>query len=146
MYALTEAWQRRPENDVRAVLDRSARFLVSISIAPIPGHNDMLGIWSLPEITYSGKPPQVKLGGVGLGLAALVSTEKILPGTIPLGDLRKLGHFILYMQNQDGSFFTKYIPYEGIALIPCSIPVCPSTFTTSPSRRPPKIDIFLSYQ
>lgn len=113
MYALAQAWQQQPDNDVHAALDRSARFLVSNCIAPIPGHENMLGIWSLPEITYSDKPPLVKLGGVGLGLTALISTEKIIPGTISIDDLRKLGRFILYMQNQNGSFFTKYIPSEG---------------------------------
>lgn len=113
MYALAQAWQQQPDNDVRAALDRSARFLVSNCIAPIPDHENMLGVWSLPEITNSNKPLQIKLGGVGLGLAALISTEKIIPGTIPLTDLRKLGRFILYMQNKNGGFFTKYIPSKG---------------------------------
>ncbi len=113
MYALTQAWQQTPDKEIEATLDRSAQFLISNCVAPIPGHKNMLGIWSLPEITGSNSPPQIKLGGAGLGLAALVSTEKILPGTISLGDLKKIGRFILFMQNRDGSFVTKFTPSEG---------------------------------
>ena len=113
MYALTQAWQQKPDENIKATLSRSVRFLIANCIAPIPDYEKMLGIWSLSEITYSDNPPQIKLGGAGLGLAALVSTEKILPGTISLDDLRKIGRFVLFMQNQDGSFITKYVPSKG---------------------------------
>ena len=53
---------------------------------------------------------QLKLGGTGLGLVALLSMEKINPGTTDIETLRKLGEFILFLQKDDGSFYSKYVP------------------------------------
>ncbi len=113
MYALAQAYQRQPNDDVRTALIAASQFLKSRCMAPLPDSSDMLGIWSLPQVTYVDNPPQIKLGGAGLGLAALVSVEKIIPGTTSLTDLRKLGRFLLYMQKPDGSFYSKFIPSEG---------------------------------
>ena len=113
MYALAQAWKQTPVENVKNALSRSARFLIANCIAPIPGYENILGIWSLPQITYNDNPPQVKLGGAGLGLAVLVDTEEILPGTISIDNLRKIGRFLLFMQNSDGSFATRFLPAAG---------------------------------
>lgn len=113
MYALAQAYQRQPNDDVRTVLIAASQFLKSRCMAPLPGRDDMLGIWSLQQVTYANEPSQIKLGGAGLGLVALISVEKIIPGTTSLTDLRKLGQFLLYMQKPDGSFYSKFIPSEG---------------------------------
>jgi len=113
MYALAQTYQRQPDDDVRTVLIAASQFLKSRCMAPLPGRGDMLGIWSLRQVTYASEPRQIKLGGAGLGLVALVSVEKIIPGTTSLTDLRKLGRFLLYMQKPDGSFYSKFIPSEG---------------------------------
>ena len=73
----------------------------------------MLAVWSEPEVNRSGKPLQAKLGGTGLGLVALLSLENIQPGFTPLADLQALGRFTVYMQKEDGSFYSKYIPSAG---------------------------------
>lgn len=73
----------------------------------------MLAVWSEPEVNRSGKARQAKLGGTGLGLVALLSLERIQPGFTPLSDLQALEQFIVYMQKEDGSFYSKYIPSMG---------------------------------
>jgi hypothetical protein len=113
IYALAQAWQQFPDSESKAVLRRSARFLITNCIAPIPGHANMLGIWSFPELTHGHGPPKVKLGSVGLGLAALIKTKEIFPEIISLADLRKMGRFLLFMQKSDGRFATEYIPSRG---------------------------------
>ncbi|MEA3231338.1 MAG: hypothetical protein U9Q05_06250, partial [Thermodesulfobacteriota bacterium] len=113
MCALAQAYQRQPNDGVRTALIAAGQFLKSRCMAPLPGRGDMLGIWSLRQVTYTNEPRQIKLGGAGLGLVALVSVEKIIPGTTSLTDLQKLGRFLLYMQKPDGSFYSKFIPSEG---------------------------------
>ncbi len=52
------------------------------------------------------KEPTAKLGGTGL---ALIGLSNLYPeGKIDLEVLRGLGNFILYMQKDDGSFYSKY--------------------------------------
>ena len=113
MYALTQTYQRDPDDDLRAVLMSASHFLKSNCMRPLPGHREMLGIWSLRQSSYNKQAPQIKLGATGLGLVALLSMEKIIPGTTSMSDLRNLGRFLLYMQKPDGSFFSKYIPHKG---------------------------------
>jgi hypothetical protein len=97
----------------QSALRRATAFLKESAIAPLPGKKDLLAVWSHPEITHSNKPLQAKLGGTGLGLVALLSVEKRMPGTTPIEYLRKMGNFLLYMQKYDGSFYSKYIPEKG---------------------------------
>jgi len=113
IYALASYDQDYPGELTRSALKRSTRFLKETAIGSVPGRNDLLAVWSHPQITLGGKPLQAKLGGTGIGLVALLSVEKRIPGTTPLEYLRKMGEFLLYMQNSDGSFYSKYIPKKG---------------------------------
>ena len=113
IYALASYDQDYPGELTRSALKRSTRFLKETAIGSVPGRNDLLAVWSHPQITLGGKPLQAKLGGTGIGLVALLSVEKRIPGTTPLEYLRKMGEFLLYMQNSDGSFYSKYIPQKG---------------------------------
>lgn len=113
IYALTQAYQRQPDDNVGRALVAASQFLTSCCMAPVTSNNDMLGIWSLPQITHSKKSARIKLGGVGLGLAALAGVEKVIPGTTSIENLRKLGEFLIYMQKPDGSFYSYYIPSVG---------------------------------
>lgn len=95
---------------------RAAGFLKRVALQAAEndkGNDTMLAIWSHPEITHSRKPAQVKLGGVGLGLVALASVEALSPGFTSRDSLRALGEFALYLQKEDGSFYSKYIPAQG---------------------------------
>ncbi len=113
IYALAMYEQRRPDKKTRDAIGRAVRFLKKEAVAPIPGKDDLLGVWSRSPIVGRSMPNQVKLGGVGLGLAALLSAEKVKATTTPIDDLRKMGRCILFMQKTDGSFYSKYIPARG---------------------------------
>lgn len=113
IYAMSMYYEGHPDENMWAAIERTGRYLQDESILPIPGKDNMLAVWSKPEVNRSGKLLQVKLGGTGLGLVALLSIEKISPGFTPLPDLRALGQSIVHMQKEDGSFYSKYIPSMG---------------------------------
>ena len=113
LYSLGMYYESCPDEEVRDVLIRAGAFLKRECLAPIPDRDDLAAIWSPPELVMRDKPPQAKLGGTGLGLVGLLAVEKAQPGATPLEDFRKLGRFLLYLQKDDGSFYTKYIPSEG---------------------------------
>ncbi len=113
IYAMSMYHERYPDENIQSAIERAGRYLRDKSILPIQGNDNMLAIWSKPEVNGSGKPLQIKLGGTGLGLVALLSIEKISPGSTPLPDLKALGQSIVYMQKEDGSFYSKYIPSMG---------------------------------
>jgi hypothetical protein len=113
IYAMSMYHERHPDKQVRSAIERAGKYLRDESILPLPGSEDMLGVWSKPEVNHSGKPLEIKLGGTGLGLVALLSIEKISPGFTPLPKLQALGRSIVYMQKEDGSFSSKYIPSMG---------------------------------
>jgi hypothetical protein len=120
MYALCQYEGAYPYAVTLQTMKRAALFLKKAAIdpipekfAPVPMRNDLLAVWSIPAVTGSGKPVQAKLGGTALGLVALVSLEKIAPGTTPLDYLRQMGNFIVFMQKKDGSFYSKFYPHHG---------------------------------
>ena len=119
IYALACYAQHHNPKPAATAAVRAAGFLRR-SIAPlpnVPGVSDdrdpnvpMLAVWSSEAINGSGDHLQAKLGGAGLGLAALVRLERVVPGTTDMTTLRALGNFLLYMQKPDGSFYSKYFP------------------------------------
>lgn len=113
MYALASYDLAFPRKMTQNALKRSSHFLKDFAISPLSKRNDLLAVWSHPEITGSSKPLQAKLGGTGLGLLALLSVENRMPGTTSVEYLRKMGKFLLFMQKKDGSFYSKYIPEKG---------------------------------
>ncbi|MEE4379687.1 MAG: hypothetical protein V2J55_19540 [Candidatus Competibacteraceae bacterium] len=96
----------------RSALLRAGQFLQICCMGAITTHHDLLGIWSPPTVTGADRL-QLKLGGNGLGLVALLNLEAIQPGFTSKEEFLRLGRFIIYMQKPDGSFFSKYIPSQG---------------------------------
>ncbi|MFC2083500.1 hypothetical protein ACFLS9_00430 [Bacteroidota bacterium] len=113
IYAMYMYYKMFPDENIYSAIERAGRYLRDDAILPIQGEDGMSGIWSIPEVNKNSDILQVKLGGVGLGLVALISIENIQPGFTSLSDLRALGRFLVYMQKEDGSFCSKYIPSEG---------------------------------
>ncbi|MBF8275629.1 MAG: hypothetical protein HW390_702 [Candidatus Brocadiaceae bacterium] len=113
MYAMSMCYQLHPDDNMRSAVKRAGKYLRDEAIDTLPGKENMLAVLSKPHDSQGDEPLQAKLGGTGLGLAALLSLEDISPGSTPLADLRKLGQFLVYMQREDGSFSSKYIPAEG---------------------------------
>jgi len=113
IYAMSSHHPLQPDDDMLSAIERAGTYLRDESIHPISSRDDMLAVWSKPEVNRSGRPLQAKLGGTGLGLVALLSMEKIHPAFTPLSSLQALGQFIVFMQKEDGSFYSKYIPSQG---------------------------------
>ncbi len=111
LYAMAlyhEVEQRPYSHDA---IRRAAHYLHHCCLDSVNHKTDMLALWSPPELT--GKPQaslQAKLGGSGLALVALIQVENITPGLTKRETLQNLGNFIMFMQNQDGSFTSKYFP------------------------------------
>lgn len=113
IYALGLIDGDHPNPAVRGTMLRAAEWMKRTSLRPVPNEAGLLAIWSFPEINGSGDPACAKLGGTGLGLLALMSVEQIAPGTTPVEKLRSLGRFLVFMQRDDGSFYSKYTPAHG---------------------------------
>jgi len=116
MYALADYYKRKPSKERADLLVRTAGFLGNF-IGPLTQAGaDTRAILTFPGRMGSGPrgaSPFAKLGGSGLGLVALTAVESIIPGTVPLEDLRGLGHFIRFMQTPAGRFYSKYYPDKG---------------------------------
>ncbi len=113
IYAMAMYYNMYPDENILSAVMRAGAYLRDESILPISDNDNMLAVWSMPEINGSNNPLQTKLGGTGLGLVALLSIEKIKPGFTPLQKLKELGRSIVYMQKEDGSFYSRYIPSMG---------------------------------
>lgn len=111
IYSLGQYYKFHKSDTLKKAILKAADFLKRETIAPVTyGDIEMLAIWSTPELSNQVKYNQVKLGGSGLGLVSLMTAEDLSPGFTPLEELRKLGDFILFMQKENGSFYSKYIP------------------------------------
>ncbi len=113
IYALAQVYERAPDPELLMAMKRAARFMKAETLAPVPGEEGRLAIWSKHDLNNTGKPDQAKLGGAGLGLVALVSLERLAPGTTDLEELRGVARFILSMQKENGSFYSKYFAEGG---------------------------------
>ncbi len=113
IYAMRQYLDRRESTEVEDAAVRAAGYLRRTAIRPVKGHEDILAVYTLPAITGESRV-KLKLGGAGLGLAALCGLEAHRPGTTPLEDLKRLGEFILFMQKPGGGFHSRYFPDEGV--------------------------------
>jgi hypothetical protein len=113
MFALASYSARYRNRRVHEILGRTANFLKGKSLVPLPAREDLLAVWSFSEITHVKEPDQARLGATGLGLIALTSIERISRGYTPLDDLKRMGNFLLFMQQENGSFDSKFVPAAG---------------------------------
>ena len=109
IYALAEYEARFPTPRTRASIRRASGYLRR-SILPLPGSPDLLAVWSLPEVEGTRNDPVAKLGGTGLGLVALLSAERVGADSAPLGILRRMGNFLIHMQDSTGRFNSIFRP------------------------------------
>lgn len=105
IYALTSHQQRWPRPEVQAAILRATRYLQDGFIAPLPENGSLSAVWS--NDVNKGLL-EAKLGGAGLALVALHGVEQIAPGTCDLARQQAIGDFIIYLQKDDGSFYSKY--------------------------------------
>jgi len=112
VYSMAQYYELEPDPAVLEAMLRAGAYLRDEALGPVPDGADMLAVWSDPTEDRD-IPEQAKLGGAGLGLVALCSIERVQPGFTPLEDLRRLGRFITYLQKDDGSYHSKYVPSAG---------------------------------
>ena len=113
IYSMGMYYEMHPDEAMLSAIKRAGNYLHDEAVGPIAGDKNLLAVWSKPQVNRSSKFLEAKLGGAGLGLVALTSLEKFQPGFTPRDELIKLGNFILFMQKEDGSFYSKYIPAAG---------------------------------
>lgn len=112
IYALCMYYNLTADTSALRTAERGGRFLREKTIKKVNKNKNLLGIWTLPEIVHDNDPPELKLGGTGLGLVALCSLWQQGSKPTSLDTLIKLGNFLLYMQKEDGSFYSKYYPHK----------------------------------
>ena len=113
IYSLAMYYNINPDENLKNTIEKSSNYLINESLKPLLKKDSLKAIWSRPEVNRSNKPLQAKLGGSGLGLVALLSAAEVNPELIPISELEALGRFIVYMQKENGSFCSKYIPSQG---------------------------------
>lgn len=110
MYALAQYQQRYPKPEVKDCLSAATRFLRS-QIAEIKDVPEVLAVWSDPRIHRGTDARKCKLGGTGLGLVALCQLESAsLTTGMAKQQLEWMGNFLLFMQKDDGGFYSFYLP------------------------------------
>lgn len=104
LYALGQVQSQWPSPERAAALGRSLRYFQERYLRPVPDTDDHYAVWS------HGEEDEAKLGGAGLALVALTEHRP------PHGDpkvLTGLVRFIQQLQNDDGSFYSKYYLGRG---------------------------------
>ena len=113
IYALG-AYQRWHSNEPTCqAMRRAGGYLKRNGLAQVPGHKDMLGIWTSKEDDRAEHTPVVQLGSMGLGLVAFASLQRVSSDAVSRDTLLGLGRFTVFMQKNDGIFYSTYDPNEG---------------------------------
>jgi hypothetical protein len=112
IYALAQYCQRSPDAGVSNAMLRATRYMRLQCLRPLPDNSNLLALWA-PKTVQQGSLTEAKLGGAGLALVALLSVERLQPGTVPKAELLGLGRFMVFMQRGDGSFSSKFFPGRG---------------------------------
>jgi hypothetical protein len=114
IFSLVDYYNWRKDEQVLDTLTRSLEFIEKNAFGPVPEQGGLYAVWSPPELVgRKSAPLQAKLGGTALGLVAALGVEKLNPAAISLDELKQMGRFIAFMQKEDGSFYSKYIPEKG---------------------------------
>ena len=109
IYSLAMLNRAQPDSNALSAMVRAANFIRTNYLAPEERSN-ALAIWSLPT------PVRIKadLGAAGLGLAAFAAVDRARPNTVPLDQLQGLGRFVLFLQEPDGGFYSRYLAGKGL--------------------------------
>jgi hypothetical protein len=112
LYGLGMAATVTDDAGTRQAILRGARYLLDHHVAPLTRLADGRAVWSRPGEEVRGRPV-AKLGGAALGILGLLAAREVDPMLVPVGTLRELGAFLLYMQEADGHFVSKYDEISG---------------------------------
>lgn len=109
IYALGQLNQISASKKTVSVIQNATRFMMDTSFMNVPAYPNAATIWSLPEVHGKNKPPVAKLGGAGLALVALFTAAHTEKDFQYKNEMRAIGNFILRMQKEDGSFYSKFL-------------------------------------
>lgn len=112
LYSLNMMERYKPGSIHKSKIKKSIKYILDQSLRP--AGKDMLGVWSSSKL--SGTPfmqDQVKLGAIGLTLVTLCDSFEFIKDIVTLEQLKKLGDFAIYMQKEDGGFYSKYFKTTG---------------------------------
>ncbi len=108
--ALAQYCQRSHDAAACAAMRRAAEFLRRDCLGPVAGNANLLAAWSDPVREGNQEPRQAKLGGAGLALVALLSVERMEPGSIPLPELQALGTVLDLHAEKRRQFLLQVLP------------------------------------
>ncbi|NOZ07390.1 MAG: hypothetical protein GXO91_00750 [FCB group bacterium] len=114
VYILAKYFRQSNDRAALTAVENALGFMQQKSLEAVPGHPNLLGVWSYPWITSSRSPKQLKLGGTGLGLTAMATYGAAFPDKIDLKQLGAMGDFLLFMQKDTGEFYSRYIDRQGL--------------------------------
>ena len=102
-----------PSESMKLAISKSVEFARNKFLNPLLQDHLKVAMWSTPEYEKKLNENQAKLGGAGLGIVALSQAYRLNPEEHVLKEMKALGNFICFMQKNDGSFYSKYIPGKG---------------------------------
>ena len=112
IHSLVQYYQANPSDELKAAIVRSARYLRERYVQPLAKHPALLAAVSRPG-EESISAATAKLGGTALAVIALRGAMALDPTVISVADLQAMGEFLLFMQKEDGSFYSKYAVGDG---------------------------------
>lgn len=111
IYAIKLANAVVPDPAAVEAMQRATKFMRDCCFAEVDGRGK--GMWEPQALTHSQAPQTFKLGGVGLAIVALASTESLVPGTSTAEEMQGFAKFGRDFMNWHGEFGPRWIPSKG---------------------------------
>lgn len=108
LYALAELDHTGHNSEIEDAIKRSSAYLLERYLGPGPFAYSS-AIWSTP-----GNYNEATLGASALAVVALCSARRSDPSIVTVETLQSLGHFLLRLQRNDGSFIEAYEASTGM--------------------------------
>lgn len=113
LYSLGAYIQHTGDRQFDASWQAASTYMWETNVKPVD-KTETLAVWSVPgENFYPESFGKAKIGATGLALVAWTLGERLGLSNYPLSELKKLGDFLLYMQEEDGRFYSSYHEKAG---------------------------------
>ncbi len=108
IHALVQYYEEFPNQELADAIVRSARYLKERYVRTLPKHPELAAAVSRPG-EENLKVETAKLGGTALAVVAFCGARSIDESVVSKDELAAMGRFLLFMQRDDGSFYSKYL-------------------------------------
>lgn len=113
LYSLGTYIQHTGDRQFDDTWQAASTYMWEVNVKPVD-NTETWAVWSVPgENFYPDSFGKAKIGATGLGLVAWILGERLGLSNYPLNKLTKLGDFLLYMQEEDGRFYSSYHEKAG---------------------------------